>query len=199
MTHGDSVLDAAGTLDCAGHLRRFREANRAYEVALDAEKENHFARRYGALMLVLGTTPQTRDQVCDVMGIALEELAKDLTHDGPLPDAVKACLGNCLRAMQAMKQEPPKAIARASNAPTGFDSDAPPLSFIQMEAEIAKLDSFVGLLTYLGKHNSGKVEGEVFLSLKNSAESIGYALSSAVRKLMPAIEPKRDPDSRDLW
>ena len=58
------------------------------KLQLMRSSRNLFARRHAALMLVLGTHPSSHDEVCDIMRVALDELTKDLLHDGPVPRAV---------------------------------------------------------------------------------------------------------------
>jgi hypothetical protein len=179
MGNGNSTH--GGGQDSAQLLRRFREVDGAYQSAPDAEKEKHFPRRHAALMTLLGTPPRTRDEIAEVMSVALGELAKDLMAPGPVPEAVAAALANCLRALEDESHFPAerRRIELAAAA-----SDAPSDVLINLDSEIAKLDKFTGLLAYLADSSDGKLEQSVFFALKNSAEAIRDALSSAVDKLM---------------
>lgn len=166
-------------------LVRFHEAHRIYESAPDAEKEMHYARRHAALMLVLGSKPTAPDDLREVMRIALEELAKDLMHEGPLPDAVRACLGNCYRGIASLKSPTPAALARSTSTASALsmEADAPPQVWIDMESELAKLENFTGLLGYLGRSSAGKLEEGLFLALKHQIETIKDSLSAALHQV----------------
>jgi hypothetical protein len=142
-------------------------------------------------MLVLATPPQTRDEICEVMHIALDELAKDLILAGPLPDAVAAALANCLRAIEGINLEHSMREVKVSIEPTAIDSDAPSDIAIDLDREIAKLDKFASLLAYLASNSTGKREEGVFFALMNGAEAIRDSLSTAVDKLMPAGATRR--------
>lgn len=165
-----------GAQECALRISKFREAHAAYEAASDTEKQNYFARRHAALMLLLGAPPQSQDEICEVMRIALDELSKHVMLDGPVPSAVAAALSNCLRAMEHSED-------RVSIEQAVTDS-VPPEAFTNLDSEIAKLGELTGLLAYLANNSSGKDEQAVFSALKNGAEAIGAALSTAVDKLM---------------
>lgn len=184
MASGAPTNSAAQAQECAQRLRKFHEAHATYEAAPDSEKENHFARRHAALMLVLATPPQSRDEICGVMRIALDELAKELMLGGPLPDAVSVALANCLRAIEAISLELSTRDAITESPAT--DSDAPTDIVIDLDLEIGKLDKFASLLAYLASNSPGKREEGVFFALMNGAEAIRDSLSSAVDKLMPA-------------
>jgi hypothetical protein len=180
MGNGNSTY--GGGQESAQLLRRFREVDGAYQSASDAEKEKYFPRRHAALMALLGAPPRTRDEIAEVMSVALDELAKDLMVPGPVPDAVAAALANCLRAIEDGSCFPAER-RRIELAAAG--SDAPSDVLINLDSEIAKLDKLAGLLAYLANNADGKLEQSVFFALKNSAEAIRDALSSAVDKLIP--------------
>jgi hypothetical protein len=170
-------------------LAKFHEAHRIYETAPDVEKEMHFARRHAALMLVLTSRPKSQDDICEVMRIALDELAKDLMHDGPLPDAVKACLANCLSAVATLEPRPlaPWVQTTPTSTTLSLELDAPPHSLIDMEAELAKLDSFTNLLAYIGRNSAGKVEEGLFFSLKYQVDAIRDSLNAALQKAQKSL------------
>jgi hypothetical protein len=192
MMDEDARPLAAGAANLALELERFRAANHIYESAPDSEKEMHFARRHAALMLVLTSSPTTRDDICEVLRIALAELEKDLMHDGPLPGAVKACLGTCLAAVAALKWEaPPSERIHAAARPLALDADAPPQPLIDLEGELAKLDNFASLLAYLGRNSSGKLEEGMFLALRNQIEAIKESSVAALQILRPGLQVRR--------
>lgn len=186
MGNGNSTH--GGGQDSAQLLRRFREVDGAYQSAPDAEKEKYFPRRHAALMTLLGTPPRTRDEIAEVMSVALDELAKDLMVPGPVPEAVAAALANCLRAIEDESRFPAER-RRIELAAAG--SDAPSDVLVNLDSEIAKLDKFAGLLAYLADNSDGKLEQSMFFALMNSAEAIRDALSSAVDKLMPTTMATR--------
>lgn len=184
MMDEDSRPRAAIAVNLAWELERYREANRIYESAPDSEKEMHFARRHAALMLVLGSRPKLQDDICEVMRIAVAELEKDLMHEGPLPDAVKACLATCAGAIAACKWEAlPSKRMPAAAGPLALDVDAPPQPLIDLESELAKLDSFASLLAYLSRNSGGKLEEGMFVALRNQAEAIKEGLAAALQAL----------------
>jgi hypothetical protein len=182
MGNGNSIYGASQ--DSAQMLKKFRDADAAYQSASDAEKESHFPPRHAALMMVLGTPPRTRSEVADLMCIALDELTKDLMISGPVPDAVAAALANCLRAIEDVELEAPFREERRSIELATTDA-APSDTLIKLDSEIRKLDKFTGLLAYLANNSNGKEEQAVFFALMNSAEAIRDALSNTVDKLMP--------------
>ena len=186
MGNGNSTH--GGGQDSAQLLRRFREVDGAYQSAPDAEKEKYFPRRHAALMMLLGTPPRTRDEIAEVMSVALDELAKDLMVPGPVPEAVAAALANCLRAIEDKSRFPAE---RRSVEPAAADFGAPSDVLINLNSEIAKLDKFAGLLAYLANNSDGKLEQSMFFALMNSAEAIRDALSTAVSKLMPTTMAMR--------
>jgi hypothetical protein len=181
---GNSSSTNGGGLDCAQLLQKFHDTDAAYQSASNERKEHHFPRRHAALMMVLGTPPRTRDEICDVMRIALDELAKELMIPGRLPEAVSAALANCHRAIEDLALESriggeKRIVEVAASEP------APSEGFVELDSEIAKLDRFAGLLAYLAKNCGGKDEQPVFFALTNSAEAIRDGLSTAVDKLIP--------------
>lgn len=186
MGNGNSTY--GGGQDSAQLLRRFRELDGAYQSAPDAEKEKYFPRRHAALMTLLGVPPQTRDEIAEVMSVALDELAKDLMVPGPVPEAVAAALANCLQAIEDESRFPAE---RRHIELAAAGSDVPSDVLINLDSEIAKLDKFTGLLAYLANSSDGKLEQSVFFALKNSAEAIRDALLSAVDKLIPTTTTHR--------
>lgn len=116
MGNGNSTY--GGGQDFAQLLRRFREVDGTYQSAPDAEKEKYFPRRHAALMMLLGTPPRTRDEIAEVMSVALDELAKDLMVPGPVPEAVAAALANCLRAIENVDLEPRPASPNPIECPS---------------------------------------------------------------------------------
>lgn len=192
MTDEDSRPRAAGAANLTLELERFREANRVYEAASDLEKEMHYARRHAALMLVLTSSPKSHDDICEVLRIALAELEKDLMHEGPLPGAVKACLDTCLAGIAALKWEAaPSKGSHVASSPLALDVDAPPQPLIDMDSELAKLDSYASLLAYLGRNSTGKLEAGVFLALRNQIEAIRDSLAAALQQLRPGLQVHR--------
>jgi hypothetical protein len=163
-------------------LARFHEADAAYEAAPDAEKPSLFARRHAALMLVLGTHPSSHEEVCDVMRIALDELTKDLLHEGPVPRAVANALTNCLQAIEANNSlffdQAKVAIELHTNDP------APSEPIIALDAGAAKLDSLAGLLAYLANSSGGRDIQAVFLALLTNVESIRDLVSGATERIV---------------
>lgn len=191
MASGASTTGVGQAQECAQRLRKFREADATYAAAPNPEKENHFARRHAALMLVLATPPQSRDEICEVMRIALDELAQDLMVPGPMPEAVAAALANCLRAIEGINPEPTMRDVKVSVEPTAIDSDIPSDAVVDLDLEIAKLDKFASLLAYLAGNATGKREEGAFFALMNGVEAIRDSLSTAVDKLMPASATRR--------
>ena len=185
MGNGNSIY--GGGQDCAQALRRFREVDAVYQSAPDTEKENHFPRRHAALMLVLSTPPQTRNDISEVMGIALHELANELMVPGPMPDAVAAALAHCHRAIENVDLRPRIRGAEPGIELATSDSDCPSEVLVQIVSEIDKLRKFADLLAYLAKNSVGKDEQSVFGALMNSVEAIKEGLSIAVAKLMPSV------------
>lgn len=190
MGNGNAIYGASQ--DCAQLLKKFGDADAAYQSAPDAEKENHFPRRHAALMMVLGTLPRARSEIAELMCIALDELAKDLMISGPVPEAVAAALANCLRAIEDVELESPFCGERRSIELAATDG-APSDTLIELDSEISKLGKFAGLLAYLANNSDGKEEQTVFFALMNSAEAIRDALSSAVDKLIPMAGTTRRP------
>jgi|SRR5688572_18288668 hypothetical protein len=192
MGNGNSTH--GGGQDSAQLLRRFREVDGAYQSAPDAEKEKYFPRRHAALMMLLGTPPRTRDEIAEVMSVALDELAKDLMVPGPVPEAVAAALANCLRAIEGVDFDSRFPGEKRSIDLAATDSDAPSDVLVNLNSEIAKLDKFAGLLAYLANNSDGKLEQSMFFALMNSAEAIRDALSSAVDNLMATtMATRRQP------
>jgi hypothetical protein len=186
-THGEGQ-------EFAALLRRFRELDGAYQSAPDAEKEKYFPRRHAAMMMLLGTPPRTRDEIAEVMSVALDELAKELMVPGPVPQAVAAALANCLRAIEHVDPDSGFPGEKRSIEPAAAVSDVPPDAVIRLGSEIAKLDKLARLLAYLAKISDGKEEQPVFFALMNSVEAIRDGLSGAVDKLMhPTMTTRRQP------
>lgn len=161
-------------------LARFREADDAYEAALEADRPSVFARRHAALMMVLGTHPSSRDEVCEIMRIALDELAKDLMHDGPVPRAVVNALTNCLGAIEDGQPTHREKVAIELSA----DKSIPSEPLVDFEAGVAKLDSLAVLLAYLANNSGGKDVQGVFFALLTNVEGIRDLMSGAVDRLM---------------
>jgi hypothetical protein len=193
MGNGNSTSD--GTQDYVFGLSKFREADAAYEAAPDAEKENYFTRRHAALMLVLGIRPRSHDEICEVMRIALHELAKDLMLDGPVPRAVASALTNCLRAIEGFELASSFRGEKVSIELAATDS-APSEPLVDLDSEIAKLHQFASLLGYLANNSGGKDVQAVFFALMNGVESIRDTLSAAVDRLMPTTTTKRQVIAR---
>lgn len=193
MGNGNSTYDGAQDYDLS--LSKFHAADAAYEAAPDTEKENYFARRHAALMLVLGIRPRSHDEICEVMRIALDELSKDLMLDGPVPRAVAAALTNCLRAIEGIELASSSRGEKVSIELAATDS-APSEPLMDLDAEIAKLHQFASLLGYLANNSGGKDVQAVFFALMHGVEAIRDAISAAVDKLMPATTMKRQVIAR---
>ena len=175
---------SGGAQDGARVLARFREANDAYEAATDAERSNLFARRHAALMLVLGTHPSSHDEVCDIMRVALHELANDLLQDGPVPRAVVNSLTNCLQALEDIGAP---SLHRGKVAIELRANDlvlSGPL--VDLDTGVAKLDSLAGLLAYLANNSGGKEAQAVFFALLTNVETIRDLISGTADRLMNA-------------
>lgn len=170
--------------DGARVLARFREANDAYQVATEAERSSLFARRHAALMLVLGTHPGSHDEVCDVMRVALHELANDLLQDGPVPRAVVNALTNCLQALEDIGA-PTLHRGRVAIELRANDS-VPPEPIVDLDTGVAKLDSLAGLLAYLANNSGGKEAQAVYFALLTNVETIRDLISSIADRLMDA-------------
>ena len=166
-------------------LRMFRELDGVCHSAPDAEKEKYFPRRHAALMMLLSTPPRTRDEIADLMSVALDELTKELIIPGPVPEAVAAALANCLRAIENADAESLFPGEKRSIEPAAADSDALSDAFVHLDSEADKLDKFARLLAYLAKNCVGKEEQSVFFALMYSVEAIRDGLSSAADELMP--------------
>ena|SRR5215813_8618022 len=180
--------------DCALSLSKFREADAAYETAAEDTKENHFARRHAALMLVLGTAPTSPNEIADVMRIALDELTKDLMLDGPVPRAVASALSNCLRAIERSDWEPfPR--GEKTRIEIALADSGPPQLLVDLHSEIDKLDKLAGLLTYLANNSGGKDVQAVFFSLTNGVAAIRDTLAATLDKLMPTTAMALRPAS----
>jgi len=164
--------NASGARDGALLLARFREADAAYEAVPDAEKPKLFARRHAALMLVLGTHPRSRDEVCAVMRIALDELTRDVMLDGPVFRAVANALGNCLQAIEDDEAADISIEPHVNGSPVSEPS-------VDLESGVAKLDSFAGLLAYLANNSGGKEMQHVFFALLTNIEAIRDTMSAA--------------------
>ena len=176
--------NSSGAQDGALVLARFRKSNDAYEAATDAERSNLFAQRHAALMLVLDTHPSSHDEVCDIMHIALDELTKDLMHDGPVPRAVANALTNCLRAIEdvgapSLHRERVAIELRASDS-------APSEPLVDLDTGTAKLDSLAGLLAYLANSSGSKEVQAVFFALLTNVETIRDLISGAADRLTDA-------------
>ena len=154
--------------ECAMHLSRFREAHAAYEAASDAEKESLFASRHASLMLALSTPPQSHDEICGLMRIALGELAKNGMFDGPVPRAIATALANCLRAIEFAGDKIRVHEAVASPLPAETPTN--------LDSQITKLDRFAGLLRSLAESSGGKDAQAVFFALMNGIEAIRDSL-----------------------
>jgi hypothetical protein len=181
MGNGNSTGWASS--DYAQLLKKFREADAAYQSAPDADKENHFPRRHAALMMVLGTPPRMAGEIAELMGIALEELTRHLMISGPVPEAVVGALTNCLRAIEDVDQAP-SIRGEERSIELAATEAAPSDTVMELDCEIGKLDKLAGLLAYLAKSSHGREEEAVFLAVRNGAEAIRDALSSAVDELM---------------
>jgi hypothetical protein len=178
----------SGAQDGALVLARFREADAAYEAAPDAERPSLFARRHAALMLVLGTHPNSHDEICDVMRIALDELTKDLLHEGPVPRAVANALANCLQALED-RGAPSLHRVGAPFELHGYDS-APSEPIVDLDTGAAKLDSLAGLLAYLANSSGGRDVQAVFLALLTNVETIRDLISGATERMLGAAPEK---------
>ena len=186
MGNGNSTY--GGGQDSAQLLRRFREVDGAYQSAPDAEKEKYFPRRHAALMMLLGTPPRTRDEIAEVMSVALDELAKDLMVPGP-----------CRRPWR-----PPWRTAFGRSR----------MSLLSLQRDVASswqplisMPRQTSLSTSIWKSRSwtssrvcsptsptilmASSSSPMFFALMNSAEAIRDALSSAVDKLMPTTMTTR--------
>ena len=175
---------SGGAQDGAQVLARFREVNDAYEAATDAERSNLFARRHAALMLVLGTHPSSHDEVCDIMRVALHELANDFLQDGPVPRAVVNALTNCLQALEDIGA-PSVHRARAA-IELRANQSVPPEPLVDLDTGVAKLDSLAGLLAYLANNSGAKETQAVFLALLTNVETIRDLISGTADRLMDA-------------
>ena len=175
---------SGGAQDGALVLARFREADNAYQAASDAEKPNLFARRHAALMLVLGTHPSSHDEVCDIMRVALHELANDLLQDGPVPRAVVNALTNCLQALEDIGAP---SLHRGKVAIELRARDTVPSdSLVDLDTGVAKLDSLAGLLAYLANNSGGKEAQAVFFALLTNVETIRDLISGTADRLTDA-------------
>lgn len=181
-------VNPSGTQDSALVLARFREADEAYEAAPDAEKSSLFARRHAALMLVLGTHPSSHDEICDVMRIVLDELTKDLLHEGPVPRAVVNALENCLQALEE-RSAPSLHRVRAAIELHAYDS-VPSEPTVDLDTGAAKLDSLAGLLAYLANNSGGRDVQAVFLALLTNVETIRDLISGATERMIGAAPEK---------
>jgi hypothetical protein len=124
------------------------------------------------------------------MRIALDELAKDLMLEGPVPRAVATALMNCLRAI-----EDHESIATGVGEKVGIElavaNSAPSETLVGLDLEIAKLSRFGGLLAYLAGNSGGKDVQPVFFALMDSVETICSSLSVAADRLMPTAMTTR--------
>ena len=177
-----------GDQDCTLLLRKFRDADAAYQSAPPTEKAHYFPRRHAAPMMVLGTPPRTRNEITEVMSVALDELAKDLLVPGPVPEVVAAAPTNCLRAIEDIDLEPRIDPRRSIELAT--TADAPSAALIDLDSEIEKLNKFTSLLGYLADNSGGDVQS-VFSALRNNVEVIQSSLSAAVDKLISATPMTR--------
>ena len=175
---------SGGAQDGARVLARFREANDAYEAATDAERSNLFARRHAALMLVLGTHPSSQDEVCDIMRVALHELANDLLQDGPVPRAVVNALTNCLQALEDIGAPSLHRGKVAIELRANDSVSSEPL--VDLDTGVAKLHSLAGLLAYLANNSGGKEAQAVFFALLTNVETIRDLISGAADRLTDA-------------
>jgi len=171
-----------GGQDCTLLLQKFRDADAAYQSAPPTEKEHYFPRRHAALMMVLGIPPRTRNEIAEVMSVALDELAKELLVPGPVPEVVAAALTNCLRAIEDIDLEP--RIGPRRSIELTATVDAPSAALVDLDSEIEKLKKLAGLLSYLADNSGGKEVQSVFSALMSSVEAIQCSLSAAVDKLM---------------
>jgi hypothetical protein len=183
MGNGNSTGWASS--DYAQLLKKFRDADAAYQSAPDADKENHFPRRHAALMMVLGTPPRMAGEIAELMGIALDELTRHFMISGPVPEAVVGALTNCLQAIEDVDHAS-SIRGEKHSIEVATTEAAPSDTLIGLDCEIGKLDKLAGLLAYLAKNSHGREEEAVFLAVMNGTEAIRDALSSAVDKLMLA-------------
>ena len=171
---GNETSTSGSKDELATHLSKFREVHAAYDAAPDGEKESLFASRHASLMLALGTPPRSHDEVCGLMRVALNELAKDGMFDGPVPRAIATALTNCLRALERAGDKIRIHEAVASPLP----ADTP----VSLDSEIMKLDRFAGLLGYLAEGSGGKDVQAVFFALMNGVEAIRDSLLNVKRQ-----------------
>ena len=176
--------NSSGAHDGALVLARFREADDAYEAAPDGDKSTFFARRHAALMLVLGISPSAHDEVCEIMRIALDELTKDLLHDGPVPRAVATALSNCLRAIEDIGA--PSLHRERLPIELRVSDSVPSEPLLDLDTGTAKLDSLAGLLAYLANGAGGKELQAVFLALLTNVETVRDLISGAADRLTDA-------------
>jgi len=129
------------------------------------------------------------------MRIALDELAKDLMLDGPVPRAVASALSNCLRAIQSVEWEAPIPHGEKGTIEIALADSAPTEPLVDLNSEIDKLDKLAGLLAYLANNSGGKDVQAVFFALTNGVAAIRDTLAAAVDKLMPTPVMARRPAS----
>lgn len=102
---------------------------------------------------------------------------------GPVPEAVVSARTNCLRAIEDVDQA--SSIRGEKRSIELAATEAVPLDTpMELDCEIGKLGKWAGLLAYLAKSSHGREEEAVFLAVRNGAEAIRDALSSAVDELM---------------
>ena len=180
--------NSPGVQDGDRILARFREADKDYESASEADKPSFFARRHAALMLLLDMHPSTHREVCEVMRVALSELAKDLMHEGPVPSAVLGSLTSCLQAVEDIGISLPSRENVATELRANESVPQEPL--VDLDTGATKLDSLAGLLAYLANSSSGRDVQAVFLALLTNVENVRDLISGAADELVDAA-PER--------